>query len=164
MGARGPIPLSVDDLEARGSTLAKRRRARVHGSKSAKAVAPIRCPSWLDAEAAAEWRRIVAGLRPFGILRPTDATALGRYCELWTLWRKLIEARDAAPVNDVTCIRLERRALKVSVSLLALEDKFGLNPASRARLNLPLQVAAPTTTDLKMRFFQGLIPSRGEAN
>jgi len=164
MGSRGPVPLSLDALTTRGSSLTARRRKAEQGGRAVAKADRLHCPSWLGAEAKAEWRRAVAALEPFGILRPTDATALGRYCELWTLWRKLVEARDAASdPNDPTCIRLERRALKVSASLLAMEQQFGMTPASRARLGLPLQVAPPTM-DPRERFFARILPPRCESN
>lgn len=138
MGTRGPIPQSVGGQGGRAVGEADR----------------LHCPDWLSSEAKCVWNRTLAGLTPFGHMHPADATALGRYCELWTLWRKLVKARDAASdQNDATCIRLERRAIKVSVALLALEDRFGLNPASRGRLGLTVQAAEPTP-DPRLRFFR----------
>ena len=164
MGVRGPIPLSLDALTGRGSSLTARRRKAEQGRRTIGRADRLHCPDWLSAEAKAEWRRVVSGLRPFAILRPTDATALGRYCEMQTLWRKLIEARDAAQdTNDPACVRLERRALKVSALLLTLEERFGMTPASRARLGLPLQVAPPTM-DPRERFFARILPPRGESS
>ena len=135
MGNRGPTPLSADKLKIRGSSLVSSRR-RAEQGRVLGTGGRLTCPQWLGAEQRAVWRRVVAALRPYGILRPADATALGRYCTSWVLWRRLVEARDASPVNDPSTIRLERRALKVSESLLKLESSFGMNPASRARLGL----------------------------
>lgn len=158
MGSRGPVPLSSAALKIRGSSLTGRRGKAEQGRRAVGKVGTVTCPSWLGAEEKTVWRRVVSGLRPFEILRSTDATALGRYCELWTLWRKLVEARDAAPINDAACIRLERRALKVCALLLALEERFGMTPASRARLGLPLQ--APPPPSPKLRYFDRLLPDR----
>ena len=146
--------LTVEVLKARGSWLARCRGERGAGDGVSGRIV---CPSWVSAEARATWRRVVAGLRAFGILRPADATALGRYCELWVLWRRLLAARDASPVNDPTTIRLERRALKVGESLLRLEAAFGMNPASRARLGVKTLPVVATPDSRLLR----LLPSSG---
>jgi len=146
MGDRGPAPLSASKLVIRGSSLvSSRRRAEQRGHDGGNG-GRLACPSWLGpAEQRAVWRRTVAALRPYGHLRPCDGLALGRYCELWVLWRRLVEARDVLGDTDPNAVRLERRALKLAESLLKLESQFGMNPQSRARLGLakPTPAAPP---------------------
>jgi len=159
MGARGPVGLSIRALTVRGSSLTARRRKaeRRTTGKGDRLV----CPDWLGAEEKDVWRRVVTALEPFGHLRSADTNALARYCQTAVLHRRLVVARDAAQdTNDPACIRLERRALKMSAALLALEERFGMTPASRARLGLPLQ--APAESD-GSRLFR-LLPARGETS
>lgn len=44
---------------------------------------PPAAPSWLTAEAKAEWKRVVPGLTRLDLLKPEDRAALAAYCEAW---------------------------------------------------------------------------------
>ena len=41
-------------------------------------------PDWLDAEALAEWGRVVEALEPLDVLKVADGAALTVYCETWS--------------------------------------------------------------------------------
>lgn len=41
-------------------------------------------PSWLDREAAAEWRRVVPGLESIGVLATVDRAVVANYCAAWS--------------------------------------------------------------------------------
>ncbi len=156
MGRRGPIPLSAEVLKARGSALKVHRASRNGGGVLS---APPACPEWLSAEARRVWAGAVAAMGPWGVLRPADENALGRYCDMTILHRRLVEARKGLADDDPTAVRLERRALKLCALLLALEEKFGMTPASRARLGF--QPATPPESGVGFGF-KNLLPERRE--
>ncbi|HEX5106418.1 MAG TPA: phage terminase small subunit P27 family [Pirellulaceae bacterium] len=43
-------------------------------------------PQWLDAEAKAEWERIIPDLAEMGVLSRADRPALAAYCTAWSRW------------------------------------------------------------------------------
>lgn len=63
--------------------------------RKAPSVAAPDCPAWLDAEAQAEWARVVPELVEAGVLARVDRAALAAYCQSWA--------------ELVTCTELLRR-------------------------------------------------------
>jgi P27 family predicted phage terminase small subunit len=51
-------------------------------------------PSWLSAEAKAEWNRVVPGLERLDLIKPEDRATLATYCETWS--RFVTATRDIA--------------------------------------------------------------------
>lgn len=49
-------------------------------------------PTWLSAEARAEWKRIVPGLERLDLIKPEDRATLATYCETWS--RLVAATRD----------------------------------------------------------------------
>lgn len=43
-------------------------------------------PSWLSAEAKAEWKRVVPGLQRLDLLKEEDRATLAAYCETWATY------------------------------------------------------------------------------
>jgi P27 family predicted phage terminase small subunit len=61
-------------------------------------------PEWLDAEALAEWDRIVPDLDRLGVLAKVDRAALATYCAAWS---KFVAAERLLQDDDLVA---ERRA------------------------------------------------------
>ncbi|MEJ2202936.1 MAG: phage terminase small subunit P27 family [Gemmatimonadota bacterium] len=140
MGDRGPAPTPTRTLELRGSWRAGTRTGEPRPEAGAPPV-----PQGLSAEAAGVWEEIVPMLEAAGMLSVVDGRALGRYCEMVTVYDDLLaflrKSGHAHPVKDrqgnvvgVKPYPQLRLALQVSEHLLRLEQRFGMTPAARARL------------------------------
>jgi P27 family predicted phage terminase small subunit len=150
--------LSVGVLTARGSSLTARRRRTEQGARNVGKADRLRCPDWLGGEARDIFRRTVAELKPWGVLKPVDANALGRYAVTVILYRRMVEARDSAG-DDASAARIERRLAKLHAMLSAIEDRFGLNPSARARMGLQSAAAISQPSDNPLL---RLLPERSE--
>ncbi len=76
---RPPTPTGL--LKLRGAYRGDR-----HGDRAEPALpagAPS-CPTWLDAEAKAEWKRQVAGLEAAGLVAKVDRALLTAWCRAWS--------------------------------------------------------------------------------
>jgi P27 family predicted phage terminase small subunit len=99
------------------------------------------CPTWLDREAKAEWRRIVPELERLGLLTVVDRAALTCYCQAWSelndATRVLKRAGRYQAVGEDghltphPALAHQRAAWKAVKDFCAL---FGLDPSSRTRL------------------------------
>jgi P27 family predicted phage terminase small subunit len=108
-------------------------------------------PSWLDAEAQAEWVRLAPILQRLGVLAETDTGALTAYCEAWATWKAatqqirkfgmVIKGKDAVPVVS-PYVKIAHNAL---LHMRALLTEFGMTPSSRARVHVP-QPDAPAVS------------------
>ena len=98
---------------------------------------------WMDAEAKAEWRRVVTELRRMGLLTIVDRAALEAYCQTYARWRW---AEDAIRVQGhvyftATGFWKERPEVGIAERALNLMKaymvEFGMTPSSRSRISLP---------------------------
>lgn len=76
MGGKGTPKIPTKVLDMRGSPLAKRRIEEPQGPEGVP-----ECPSWLDKEAKAEWKRLIPILTQMGILTLADRQALAQLCQ-----------------------------------------------------------------------------------
>jgi P27 family predicted phage terminase small subunit len=139
MGKRGPKPTPTHILELRGSKLAKGR-----GDNPRPDPTPPPCPTWLDREARAEWRRIVPELERLGLLTRVDRAALTCYCQAWSelndatrvLKRdgKYLHLGENGYLSPHPALAQQRAAWKTIKDFCAL---FGLDPSSRTGLHVP---------------------------
>lgn len=92
MGRRGPAPMPDKVKELRGRT--------GHNDKVVQAVKPPPSapnpPTWISAEARAEWRRVVPELDRLGVLATIDRAILTTYC---TAWAKFVEAEASLKIK-----------------------------------------------------------------
>ena len=108
-----------------------------------------RCPAWLRPEAKKVWKRMVPELRRMGVLTVVDGEALASFCQTYVRWQAAEEF--LARHGDVYSIRDEQGRVKymqqfpqVSIArnlvliLKSFYQEFGMTPASRARIELPL--------------------------
>jgi P27 family predicted phage terminase small subunit len=153
MGRRGPPPKPTKLRELEGNPSRRPLNDREPKPKAGR----VPCPTWLSAEAKAEWRRIVPELKRLGLLTTVDRTALACYCqahaELVQATRTLDKEGRVVKVPVVAwdkgsgthevvghklqthpAVRLQRDAFGRVKQFLA---EFGLTPASRSRLRTP---------------------------
>jgi len=109
------------------------------------------CPAWLPREAKNEWKRMSTELERLGLLTSVDRAAFASYC---LAWDRLINAEKVLqeqglvmsfPRDDGTEYLQQRPEVSISnkamIQIRAFCVEFGLTPASRARMQLPEEVA-----------------------
>ncbi|WP_079025201.1 phage terminase small subunit P27 family [Streptomyces leeuwenhoekii] len=99
MGARGPVGQPDNVRALRGNPGGRPAPARVTAPPGVPDA-----PEWLDAEALAEWDRIVPDLDRLGVLAKVDRAALATYCAAWS---KFVAAERLLQDDDLVA---ERRA------------------------------------------------------
>jgi len=165
MGRRGPPPTPTEILKLHGSKLVNKRREQTEAKGPAGKPS---CPTWLDKDAKKAWKQLVPMLEFMGVLTRIDANALARYCETWVRWRHaqefLKQKGEVYPLKDesgkVKCLMpFPQVAIANSLAqqLLRLEQEFGLTPAARTRIVVPLS-ARPSKLDKYL--YGGGVPSR----
>jgi len=138
MGRRGPQKTPTKTLAMRGSWRAKTR----DGEPEPSGKMP-ECPDWLDADAHAEWNRVLVELEGMGIVGATDYAVLVGYCESWSQYKQAVEmlARTGPlhkPRNDGEV----RRSPMVFIlkdareAMLKFARELGLSPAARASVSV----------------------------
>lgn len=113
-------------------------------------------PTWLSAEAKAEWRRVVPQLDAVGTLAMVDRATLTTYC---VAWATLVEVNKHIQEHGATVMVLEQTfeteegITNIYVSakrnpsvqtqremagiIRSFAAEFGLTPASRSRISVP---------------------------
>ncbi len=145
MGKRGPVRTPTQILKLRGSW---RGKARDKVEPKPERGAPP-CPDWISDAAKVVWEQLIPQLEDLNVLAKVDVYPLARYCQMFVQWREVedfIAKRGTVyPLKDkngdVRCIQQFPQvsiANKLAVALLRLEQEFGLTPAARARIQLPL--------------------------
>jgi len=112
-----------------------------------------RCPSHLQGEARAEWRRVARGLHDAGLLTQIDRAALAIYCQAWARWVKAegqiqrhgeVVKSAAGNVMQNPYLSIANRAMK-QMQLMARE--LGMTPSARSQIKVqPLD--EPSLADL----------------
>lgn len=159
MGRRGPPPTPTAVLRLRGSSLVSQRRLEAEVKGPAGRPDP---PDGLDEEARKMWDHLLPMLECMGVLTRIDGNALGRYCRLWSRWRKaeayLDKHGEIYPLKDdqgrIKCVQQWPQvaiAIKLAQQLTRLEQEFGMTPSARARLSVPGPPRASSTS--KGRYF-----------
>lgn len=121
-------------------------RYRRNGEPQPPAGKPTK-PAWLTGEGAKLWKQVTAQLAQMGTLAKSDAQAIARYCDQVVRWVAAAEFLkkygETYPLKDdkgkVRCFQQFPQVgivNKLSVSILRLEQEFGLTPSSRARLKV----------------------------
>ena len=101
-------------------------------------------PQWLDQGAKAHWNGLAPALREAGLLTELDLGLFAVYCQTYSDWVRVERLlKDAGPVY-ITPSGQARARPEVAIAQLCLQTilefskDFGMTPASRARLSLPL--------------------------
>lgn len=166
---RRPIPNGVrEKTQAVRSKREPKAAAGKDGGAPAQTVVPAlvsgaRPPSWLKADHGLQiWERLSPTLAQAKLLTAADADAFGRYCRNFARWLKLQDEMDTGGetyISESQHGTLKRAnpafimADRLERMLLALEDRFGLNPAERQRI-MAARAQSATTGDL----FPGVAP------
>lgn len=99
-----------------------------------------KCPSWLEAEAKKEWRRVAKGLEQIGALAEIDMAALAGYCQAYARWKEAEEfiSKHGSLVKtpsgywqQVPQVNIASSYLKI---MLKCCEQFGLTPSARSRI------------------------------
>ncbi len=135
MAGKGPMRTPTAVLKARGSKLAKHRTGEPKFDRGQPT-----CPTWLTAEAKAEWRRIIGQLDTAGLMTLADRAALAAYCDAWADYvRAAAELKSALAKDGIGYAEAVRQGIvgskaKAREAMLKAADRFGLSPAVRARV------------------------------
>jgi P27 family predicted phage terminase small subunit len=105
------------------------------------------CPDWIDELAKAHWREVVPQLHAMGVLTRIDEDALAAYCQAYARWRRAEEfiqrngdvfttKGDDGKIKYVQQWPQVSIARHVQMTMLRLQQEFGLTPASRSRIGV----------------------------
>jgi P27 family predicted phage terminase small subunit len=138
MGRRGPAPQPTAFKVLNGNP---GKRALPTAEPKPDLAEPF-MPAWLDAEARAEWRRIVPILLNMGVLTIADGAALACYCQAYSrLGQALKELEDGSTfVSPKTMVEHAKPAVQVvqqcMVTIKAFCQEFGMTPSARSRMTV----------------------------
>lgn len=99
-----------------------------------------KCPTWLDAEAKKEWRRLSKQLEELGVLTQVDMAAFAGYCEAYSRLKEAEEfiSKHGTIVKtpsgywqQVPQVSIAQTYLKIMIKFC---EQFGLTPSSRSRI------------------------------
>jgi P27 family predicted phage terminase small subunit len=149
-GGRPRKPIEAHILE--GTFRKDRHGERSSGARQVQGKPP-RCPSWLDKEAKAEWKRLTRRLAAMNLPTALDHCTLACLCAAWSEFHaatKLLQAegrviRTGGQKDEKTgnwqggqlqphpAVAMQRSAWKAVKQFSAL---FGLDPSSHSRLHV----------------------------
>lgn len=129
----------------------KAAKAPVRSTRKPPAEAPseapeagLKAPAWLKGEGLEIWAKRGPILRDMRLLTAADEPAFARYCRNFAKWQQLrgqLDRRgytyDATTTSGGKLRRADPTFLiadRLERQLLALEDRFGMNPAERQRI------------------------------
>ena len=98
------------------------------------------CPSFLDREAKAEWRRTTLLLKTMGLLTKVDRGAMAAYCEAWSEFVALsAQVRKSGHVSVTDNGNEVQHPLvgaknKASERMLKVACQFGMTPSARTKI------------------------------
>jgi P27 family predicted phage terminase small subunit len=158
----GPKPQSAAEREQKEPVRSKHRPRAALPDLPAGGVQP---PMWLKKEGLKIWERLAPPLRQAKLLSQSDAETFARYCRNFARWLKMqkdIDREGEAYESESQWGKLKRVnpsfliADRIERQLLAVEDRFGLNPAERQRI-FAARAAASAPSGL---FDQSAAPER----
>jgi P27 family predicted phage terminase small subunit len=124
----------------------------------------IKCPTFLDAEARKEWRRIVAALAELDVLKQTDSSILASYCVNYSRWKasELILAKEGTTIK-VMGSQGQERYMKHPALLVSGEAQQQMIRAGRSLGFSPVdRVRVPASTKQMVNPFANLEDSDDE--
>lgn len=99
-----------------------------------------KCPTWLDAEAKKEWRRLTKQLEDLGLLTNVDMAAFAGYCQAFARWKEAEEFISKHGTIVKTPSGYWQQVPQVSIAQTYLKimhkfcEQFGLTPSARSRI------------------------------
>ncbi|WP_337186592.1 phage terminase small subunit P27 family [Phenylobacterium sp.] len=140
MGRR-PEPAGVKAAKA---AVRSTRKASPEVAAGEAPEAGLRAPAWLKGKGLEIWQKRGPILRDMRLLTAVDEPAFARYCRNFGKWLDMREALDKRGYTyDATTTqggKLRRAdpafliADRLERQLLAVEDRFGMNPSERQRI------------------------------
>jgi P27 family predicted phage terminase small subunit len=135
-----PHPTALKKIKG---TLSK-RAATKNEPQPSQQLPPI--PPWLKPVAQDAWNALVPELQRLGIITLLDVNAFARYCCLLADWKEcidyiaangpdLIVKDEQGLVVGVVPTPYPRRRLEYERELHKYEDRYGLTPSARTKLN-----------------------------
>lgn len=152
----GPKPQSAAEREQKEPIRSKQSK-RSATPEVAAAIDGLQPPKWLKKEGLRIWQRLAPPLRDRRLLTQADAETFARYCRNFARWLKMQAELDKAGEtyeSESAHGKLKRVnpafliADRVERQLLAIEDRFGLNPAERQRIFAARAAGAGAPGDL----------------
>ena len=147
MSKPGPKRLPLAILKLRGSRHVANRKDEPQPDISIPAM-----PTFLNAPAKTEWKRLTKLLVNQQVLAETDRAALAMYCQSWGEYVALITEFNKNPEyvlddgrKNPVMFLMDRACMRVA----KLSAEFGLTPSSRGNVN----PAAQDNVSGKSRFF-----------
>lgn len=131
---RGRKPQPTEVLKLVGSEKASRRK------KEPKPSGSPTCPTWLSAEAKAEWKRVVASM-PAEVFKVTDRAVLAAFCQAWSDYHEAVAEMRQIPKVYETEKGYQGQSPWVNIAsksadqMRKLAVELGLTPSARVRLN-----------------------------
>lgn len=131
---RKPKPTAMKELEGNPG----KRQLNEYEPKPKKKA--LKCPSWLDAEAKKEWRRVAKQLEELGVLTEVDMAAFAGYCAAYSRWKDAEEfisnhgtiiKTPSGYWQQVPQVSIAQTYLKIMIKFC---EQFGLTPSSRSRI------------------------------
>lgn len=143
MGRRGPKPQPAGVKEQKAPVRSRSRKTAAAAQPVPPTAGAASAPAWMKGEALKIFQRMAPLLRNMKLLTEADAPAFARYCKHYERWLDLQKRLDKhGDIYEIeTASGKVRRADPAFVMadrldrmLLAIEDRFGLNPAERQRI------------------------------
>jgi P27 family predicted phage terminase small subunit len=120
--------------------------------------AALQCPTELDERAKREWRRLAPELQKLGLFTRADRAVFAVYCQGWSDWIELTAELNQMPDVTYTTANgyvgitpLIQTRQKAWTMMKEAATRFGLDPSSRAGLDVTPTVGGKTDED----FFYG---------
>jgi P27 family predicted phage terminase small subunit len=151
-GRRGPPPKPSKLKKLQGTHRKDRAAPR---ELDAKPGVPT-MPAWLNAEARAEWKRIVPQLDALKILSDIDGAMLADYCTAHALavnatkkyQREGLTVKVNGQLQKHPAVKIAQEARSQAARLAA---EFGLSPSSRTRISAPDDESALNAANERMK-------------
>lgn len=147
MGKRGPKKTPTAKLRLVNSRKAEERRSEPKPERGIPT-----CPTFLDREAKAEWKRVTPKLDRMGLLAKIDRATLAAYCQTWSDYTTAVKSvKREGTVITVDMGKFGKKKMKNPRVMVLNEARsalyryasiFGLSPSSRADLATPFEINA----------------------
>jgi P27 family predicted phage terminase small subunit len=140
---RGPKPDPAAVREQKEPVRSAHTQRLPSPDVAAVGLSPVMPPKWLKGEGRRIWDRRAPTLQAAKLLTEADAETFARYCRnfaRWLLAEKAVDKEGATYESESQWGKLKRVnpvfliADRLERQLLAIEDRFGLNPAERQRI------------------------------
>lgn len=139
MGKRGPRPEPTVLKMAKGNP-GKRAKNKREPQPKTDGIEP---PEYLSGKSLEKWHELKPQLVEMGVLTNADVETLARYCTMHEQWLKYLEQvrrgldvlvirDDSGKVKYMQSTPAAVRLDKLAVSMLRIEQEFGLTPSARS--------------------------------